>query len=244
MLTISLDEYGRFENTHPGRCMIAGVVYEDAAGTGRTAELNRIQSFLQKACADCNVRYPQDLHYERSGNRILNKGACDRVKDHIAGIFGDFIRNARGTYYIYAVVSERRGISLFADPAASNLLRDDFGGNKYLHMTQMAVRNLVVNNPVVQDTNYHLELATRVLNVGNDMILRSQTEQLGMSRPIGANNTRAQGPGACWPMPRRREAWMPPWPWPPAPTTATARPKALRPLAGFWIRPPAPRRVA
>lgn len=192
MLTISLDEYGRFENTRPGRCMIAGVVYE-AAGNGRAAELNRIQAFLQKACADCNVRYPQDLHYERSGNMILNKDACDRVKNHIAGKFQSFIRDAGGTYYIYAVVSERRGISMFADPSASNLLRDDYAGNKYLHMTQMAVRNLVVNNPVIQDNSYHLELATRVLNVGQDSELKSQTEHLGMSRPIGANNARAQG---------------------------------------------------
>lgn len=193
MLTISLDEYGRFENTRPGRCMIAGVVYEDKTGTGRNLELNRIQSFLQSACADCNVRYPQDLHYERSGDIILNKDACDRVKDHIADIFGDFIRNAKGTYYLYAVVSERQGISMFADSSTSNLLRDDYAGNKYLHMTQMAVRNLVVNNPVLQDNNYHLELATRVLNAGSDAALLSQTEQLGMARPVGAGGARTQG---------------------------------------------------
>lgn len=193
MLTISLDEYGKFENVRPGRCMIAGTIYEDKTGTGRTAELHRIQSFLQDACADCNARYPQDLHYERDGDMILNKDACDRVKDHIANIFGDFIRGARGTYYLYAVVSEQRGISMFTDPSTSNLLRDDYAGNKYLHMTQMAVRNLVVNNPVLQDNNYHLELATRVLNVGNNQILLSQTRQLGMERPVNASGTRAQG---------------------------------------------------
>lgn len=193
MLTISLDEYGRFESTRPGRCMVAGVVYEDTTGTGRTAELNRIQSFLQGACDACNVRYPQDLHYERSGDTILNKDACDRVKDHIAEAFRDFICGAQGTYYLYAVVSEPRGISLFADPSTGNLLRDDYAGNKYLHMTQMAVRNLVVNNPVLQGNNYHLELATRVLNVINDQTLISQTEQLGMAKPIGTSGTRTRG---------------------------------------------------
>lgn len=193
MLTISLDEYGRFESTRPGRCMIAGAIYEDATGNEHTAELYRIQAFLRDACAACNVRYPQDLHYERDADVIMNKDACDRVKEHIANVFGDFIRGARGTYYLYAVVSEQRGISMFANPSTGNLLRDDYAGNKYLHMTQMAVRNLVVNNPVLQDQNYHLELATRVLNVGNNQTLLSQTRQLGMARPVNASGTRAQG---------------------------------------------------
>ena len=194
MLIISLDEYGRFENPHSGRCMIAGVIYEDKTGNGRQAELNRIRDFLEEACDDCGCHYPQDLHFQRdpAGN-ILNLNACNQVKSHIANIFGDFLKKAKGTYYLYAVVSERSGISMFNDADAGNLLRDDYAGNKYLHMTQMAVRNLLVNNPVLQDSKYHLEFATRVLTTNGDTTLQSQSQELGLSSPRDATGSRIAG---------------------------------------------------
>ena len=166
MLTISLDEYGQFEKEDNTPRLIGGVVYAcDPRGSAKeqaaeqNAEKYRIAEYLERCCLDCGARFPQDLHFE-TRNPAHNE-VVKRVKDRIKSTFlKEFLPGAKGKYYFYAILSEGRGVTQFS-PDEGNMLADNYGINRYLHMSAQVLRNLLIDNPVVSGDSYQLELATR-----------------------------------------------------------------------------------
>ncbi|MBR2894492.1 MAG: hypothetical protein IKC03_02395 [Oscillospiraceae bacterium] len=181
MLTISLDEYGQFENTRASKCLVAGVVYQ---GTQVVRERARINHYLRECCERSGSRFPQDLHFEWKNGEILNLEQVNRTKELIQQTFREFLKGAEpeGKYFIYAVVSDRDGVSMFHGEHVGNLLLDSYAGNKYRHMTNMALHNLLINNPALRDNAYHLELATRVLKPGDNKGMVDEIKKLGMQQ--------------------------------------------------------------
>ena len=195
MMTISLDEYGSFENRENRKCLIGGVVYDGPKDPReQDRELARINQYLRDACRACGARFPQALHFERDASgAILNLEEVNAVKSRIEETFAAFLAEAepRGRYYLYTLAADREGVSMFRGSGVGNLLQDAYAGNRYLHMAGMALHNLLVNNPVLQARDYHLELATRVLKPGGDEALRQESRALGYSN----QNRGAQEPG-------------------------------------------------
>ena len=184
MLTISLDEYGSFEDRRGKKCMIGGIVYDGPQDLReQDRELARIEQYLRGICAECHARFPQALHYEWSGKTILNREEVNAVKGRVEETFAEFLRGAgpRGRYYLFAMAADREGVSMFQGEEVGNMLQDAYAGNRYLHMAGMTLHNLLVNNPVIQAKDYHLELATRILKPGEDEVLRRESRALGYS---------------------------------------------------------------
>lgn len=191
MLVISLDEYGQFEGNAAKRGVVGGVVFKCYGLREKNDERERIVDYLKKACQSCGASFPKDLHpcFE-SGKKIpQNSVALTRVKEYIRNTFAQFLAEAEpnGRYYLYSVVSEPEGVSMFEGEDAGNLLKDSYAGNRYLHMTQMAIRNLVINNLKLQDRVYSLDLATRVLNE-----TATTAEQKAQARKLGLMKVREQ----------------------------------------------------
>ena len=165
MLIISLDECGRFEGNTWLRGIVAGTIFSCNNWREGAREQERILDYLSDVCSYCNARFPDDLHPEFCHGEAANAEALSRVQQRIRETFGEFLQDeTNGRYYLYAVASEPKGVSMFESETAGNLLRDNYAGNRYLHMTQMAIRNLVINNPKLQDQDYALHLATRILS--------------------------------------------------------------------------------
>jgi tetratricopeptide (TPR) repeat protein len=149
--------------------------------------------YLREVCLKSDAEFPKDLHPERlpGSQDILNGPQLARVQQTLEQTLPHFFKavedRGQGRYYLYAVVAEPEGMSAFEGEDKGNLLRDSYAGNRYLHMTQMAMRNLVVNNPVLQDRQYHLEFATRVLSsyalgARQKKVIDYQATQLGMDK--------------------------------------------------------------
>ena len=115
----------------------------------------------------------------------MNAEALTRVQERIEETFADFLADAEpyGEYTLYLVVSEPEGVSMFQSEDAGNLLKDSYAGNRYLHMSQMAIRNLVINNPKLQDQRYALHLATRILSESaTNEDQKREANRLGMAQ--------------------------------------------------------------
>jgi len=184
MLTISLDEYGQFENEGNAPRLIGGAVYvcnprgsvEEQAAE-QNAEKYRIADYLERCCLDCGALFPQDLHFEK-GNPAHNE-VVKRVKDRIKSTFRqEFLPGAKGRYYFYAILSEGRGVTQFSSDEG-NMLADNFGINRYLHMSAQVLRNLLIDNPVVSGDSYQLELATRMYEA--DVDKKKELKSFGLS---------------------------------------------------------------
>ena len=187
MLVISLDEGGQFEGVTRRRGVVAGVIFSCQEKTDVWAEQYRIVNYLQRVCQDCGATFPADLHPQRNNDAVSNVPMLERVGERIAETLGEFFRQAdRGRYYLYAVVTEPEGVTLF-ETDDGDLLRDSYAGNRYLRMSQMAVRNMVINNPALQADSYQLDLATRVLKVESirDPLLARQVNDMGLKRVWG-----------------------------------------------------------
>ena len=198
MLIISLDEYGQFEGSLWKRGIVGGTVFACPGEWEKDCEQRRIVAYLQKVCQECAADFPEDLHPRFVPGSLVpaNVDALSRVQQRIGETFRDFLADAEpnGRYYLYLVVSEPEGVSRFESQSVGNLLRDSFAGNRYLHMSQMAIRNLVINNPKLQDQSYALHLATRILSeyaTTDDQ--KEQARRLGMLpvRDPGGGYTRS-----------------------------------------------------
>lgn len=184
MLVISLDEGGQFEGNTNLRGVVAGVVFSCQDRQDVWAEQCRIVNYLQRVCYDCGAEFPADLHPQRDHDRVTNTNALTAVQNRIRETLKDFFQTAdRGRYYLYAVITEPEGVTLFENDNG-DLLRDSHAGNRYLRMSQMAVRNMVINNPCLQSDSYQLNLATRVLIVdkAKDPLFFRQIDNMGLNR--------------------------------------------------------------
>lgn len=200
MLTIALDEQGRFENIdgYGGKepLFIGGLVYDDGdSSADHDREKRRIRLYLKAVCEENHVEYPQGLHYEEGGG-VLNDPLKD-VKKRINETLGGFlrsgtcpIRNAfgeelngmkprQGRYSLFAM--ERFGTvqkELMSDET-SILVREDYASNLYVHMAEEIVERLIFHNPVIEIRGrILLDLATRMAVVqGKDAEIRAREYQ-------------------------------------------------------------------
>lgn len=200
MLTIALDEQGRFENIdgYEGKepLFIGGLVYDDGdSSADHDREKRRIRLYLKAVCEENHVEYPQGLHYEEGGG-VLNDPLKD-VKKRINETLGGFlrsgtcpIRNAfgeelngmkprQGRYSLFAM--ERFGTvqkELMSDET-SILVREDYASNLYVHMAEEIVERLIFHNPVLEIRGrILLDLATRMAVVqGKDAEIRAREYQ-------------------------------------------------------------------
>lgn len=147
----------------------------DDAGQ-KDEELRRIESYLKGCCETCGGTYPADLHYEPNGTREHNN-TVTAVKNEVGRTLRGFLCSAAGKYYLYALASDRAGVSRFSTDSAGNMLADNYASNRYLHMSGAVLRNLLLDNPVVRDNYYELELATRVYRPNDTQ--KQQWEKLG-----------------------------------------------------------------
>lgn len=188
MLVISLDEGGQFEGNTNRRGVVAGVAFSCQDKHDVWAEQCRIVNYLQRVCWDCAAAFPADLHPQRDNDGVTNKAALTAVQNRIKETLGDFFQQAdRGRYYLYAVITEPEGVTMFENDEG-DLLRDSYAGNRYLRMSQMAVRNMVINNPSLHSDSYQLDLATRVLKAekAKDPQFFRQINDMGLNRVWGS----------------------------------------------------------
>ena len=82
MITISLDEYGDFEEQNRKPLMIAGIMFDDG---NKEYEVNnerkRIRAYYKKVLSEAgpDFRYPEDLH--SNSNKRRDKEVITFVKD-------------------------------------------------------------------------------------------------------------------------------------------------------------------
>ena len=85
MITIALDEYGKFEkagnNSNKQLVFIAGLVYDDK-GSSNDAENEkaRLDLFFNKVAKSVRCRYPEDLHLNSGCNNYNRIAEFERGK--------------------------------------------------------------------------------------------------------------------------------------------------------------------
>lgn len=193
MLVISLDEYGKFEGSVRKRSLVAGAVYSCAYPDDMFAERKRIVAYLKQVCRESDAEFPADLHplRESGGSEILNLPQLQRVQDTLRRTLSGFFAAAepKNRYYLYAVVAEEEGVSAFEREGLGNLLCDSYAGNRYLHISQMALRNLIINNPVLRSDKYNLDIATRIIGLSS-LKLHQQEKIIGEAKELGMQQVR------------------------------------------------------
>lgn len=173
MITIALDEGGRFEQLeNNAKCMyVGGVVFQYKDKKACKAELERLQKFLKETCEKEGCKYPEDLHYNRENGIVKNGESAKKVKTTIIHYLPDFLNGKgewqsdgpNGKYYFYALVGDRNGVESFTKSGISNLINDEIGCNRYEHMAYRSIENLLFFNPRLPDNLVRLDLATRVV---------------------------------------------------------------------------------
>lgn len=196
MITIALDEQGDFENLkgnlEKAPVFIGGIVYDDSdEETDYENEKKRLQKYLKNVCLSVGCRYPQDLHYSSDGSNSQNVAKVkvkftDTIKEFFElGTWNntDIISTPRvGKYYIFASLRGDNGKRNLLSRDVSEVVRDDFASNLYVHMAEDVVDRLMFHNPIISDIHkVRLELATRrVILSGEDRTTRmKQYELLG-----------------------------------------------------------------
>lgn len=177
MITISMDEQGKFENILDSSAMfVAGLIYDDNGDPADTSrEQARIRKYYEKVCADVNASYPVDLH---CGRRNDDKVAM--VKNKVSETLGEFLKDGTyngefpeedgqsagslraGKYYLFATVKSRSGIDSLLNEGVSKLAKDDVAGNLYVHMAEDVLVRLIFHNPKIRNIcHVNLDLPTR-----------------------------------------------------------------------------------
>lgn len=177
MLTISLDESGIFEDRvedcvqygKNSKKLIGGVLFQ---GENSDKEAESIGIFLKAICDEVGTVFPKDLHLNNDGS---NTADVEKTKEAIKAKLGEYLQSRKnGKYYLFAMLSTPKGVSAY-DDSKGNFLSDSVGSNRYIHMMNKLLRNLLINNPIVSDKNIKLYLATRIYPKGKG-IDKDQTE--------------------------------------------------------------------
>ncbi len=185
MIKISLDEGGNFERINTPRCMfVGGIVFSYEEFQDYNKEITRLQNFFIDTCTKQGCSYPDDLHYDRdkdnSGNvHKVKRALLEKLPDFINGQ-GDWSNNKpNGTYYLYALVGDKKGIESFTKNGISNLIDDNVSCNRYEHMAYRVVENLLFYNPCLLDNSVDLDLATRSIPINNDQTFENELKTTG-----------------------------------------------------------------
>lgn len=196
MITISLDEGGRFEQLVNPECMlIGGLAFRCDSNSEFNSEKACLKNFFQTICNEQGGRYPEDLHPERnSQGGVLNREVLSKIKKALADEMPDYLqktgrwnqgRPAGSCYYTYCMVGDLAGIG---DRSTSNL-RDNIATVRYDHMIYRTIENLIFFNPYfLNETEYRLHLPTRIVNLNDTRqvvdraALEKELKALGYSR--------------------------------------------------------------
>ncbi len=199
MITISLDEQGDFEGLKEKKnepVFIGGILYDDRDDEADFEnEKKRIEQYLRAVCEQVGAVYPQDLHVgeSRNGKKVrevkirlgetLNeffyRGTCPAGNGGAAERLNR-METRRGKYHIFAMVKSREGKRDLLKLAASDLIRDDFASNLYIHMAEDVVERVIFHNPLLDVKHMRLDLATRrVVLEKNEGDKAKEYEKLG-----------------------------------------------------------------
>ena len=154
MITIGLDEYGHFELED--FAFVGGLVYD---GDDYKEEGQRILNFLKNCCEEVNANYPEDLHLDKKSNKKGNKNAVKKVKDYISKNIATYLKE-NGKYHIVCMVRDNTYRKDYN--TKSNLIDDDFAGNRYEHMMCETINNIIFNNILKEEKDINLNIATRI----------------------------------------------------------------------------------
>lgn len=166
MLTISLDEYGAFEESVTDDIrLIGGYLFDDRGDeTEKERERRRIDKYYRMvADAYCTeevqLKYPQSLHVR---NGVLESSRCfvALMKNGVKETLPEFIqkgtfrgaeipnfRSRKGIYKLFICICGRQGKKNRLDEDTSILIRDSYASNLYFHMASLTVRRLIFHNP-------------------------------------------------------------------------------------------------
>lgn len=188
MITISLDEYGDFENDNNNNkpVFIAGLIFDDLDNTDEEKkERERIKAYYKKVICDVNeesnvnLTYPQALHCDGNASKNSNVGL---VKSKVSATLpefiqqgtynnmklnndnGDAIRGRRGRYHIFVMLKSDDGKKKLLSDKANILADDNFASNRYFHMASSVVNRIIFHNPIYKSNfkpTINLNLATR-----------------------------------------------------------------------------------
>ena len=184
MITIALDEYGRFEGLkrgNNGTPFVAGFLFDDC-GNRVEAEKERIRVYFNTIIDEINneinsetnrikLKYPQALHLNANGNNRYEVGLFKtRMGETIAEFieYGTYHKKRllkdvrKGQYYIFANIRSDGGREELLKDNTSILLKDDFGSNLYFHMSTEIVSRVLFHNPIISNIKeVAINLATR-----------------------------------------------------------------------------------
>lgn len=191
MITIALDEQGKFEEAKTSRdpIFIAGILYDDKGNVNDAKnERMRLESYYAKVCESAGTTYPVDLHYEDDGNGGNNNDRVALTKQQVGKTLADFLKKGtyegekvsvyfngkeverKGQYHIFALLRSKAGKSDMVKKNVSMLVDEQVAGNLYIHMAEEVVSRLVFHNPLFGNMKHvRLDLATRrgVIEKGN-----------------------------------------------------------------------------
>lgn len=215
MITIALDEQGDFENLE-GKLnrepvFIGGIVYDDVDDeTDLVNEQVRLERYLKRMCLEAGGRYPNDLHVASHGG-TSNRETVKQVKTRFGLTIKEFMEHGtwngrellqearKGKYYIFISMRGRNGKKALLSSRVSEVVREDFASNLYVHMAEEVVMRLLFHNPILQNIRkFKLELATRrvILKDGaeryNREAKRREYEKLGFHEVVRENGSDSQ----------------------------------------------------
>ena len=166
MLTISLDEYGAFEESVTDDIrLIGGYIFDDRGDESeRERERKRIDKYYRMVAEaygtdDVQLKYPQSLHVQNGVAESAGRYVA-LMKNGVSATLPEFIqkgtfhgadipsfRSRKGFYKLFICICGRQGKKNRLDEDTSILIRDSYASNLYFHMASLTVRRLIFHNP-------------------------------------------------------------------------------------------------
>ena len=198
MLTISLDEEGKFDTGRKSNksdsktTMIGGILFDDCDKEGELEnERKRIEAYCRSVINDVMTKnrgifasFPGSLHSNGNNGNVVRL-----VKMKLSETLPDFIKHGtyankclkydnveisprEGRYSICAVVKSTNGKQALLRSELGDFFRDGVASNLYFHMASEAVEHFVFHNPIYpQGGNFKLDIATRISSEIDDNML-------------------------------------------------------------------------
>ena len=198
MITIALDEYGKFEKGQSTQkpIFIAGILYDNKGNNSDTKdERKRIEEYFKKVCESAGTNYPVDLHYSRY---VDNKVQEALTKKQIDKTLSEYLQygtyegksllidgketERKGQYYIFVLLKSKKGKEELRVNNVSMIVNEKIASNLYMHMAEEVVSRLIFHNPIFGAVKHiELNLPTRLGAVedGNIAEKKKHYEDLG-----------------------------------------------------------------
>lgn len=192
MITIAFDESGHFEEADAGPVLVAGLLYDDKGKIDDiNIEMKRIEKYLESACISQEKEYPRFLH-NKDGETQKDRDDVTKVKQRIFETLGEFLRlgtyegnpliekKREGLYHLFAYLKGNEGKTELKSRNISNLARDDYAANLYVHMAEEMLRRLIFHNPLMDKIELvRVDLATRKVKISNGDQKEDEYKKLG-----------------------------------------------------------------